>query len=75
MIYLNFHDYLYNSSTSLKIQIQPKESMIFLTSKPGQNFFVDRIQSLGKQLFKEKWEWRIEQKTERRRFNCSRYGD
>ncbi len=28
-----------------------------------------------KELFKEKWEWRIEQNTKRRLFNCSRLGD
>ena len=30
---------------------------------------------LLQELFKEKGEWRIEQKTKRRLFNCSRYGD
>ena len=28
-----------------------------------------------KELFKEKEDWRIEQKTQRRLFNCSHYGD
>ena len=28
-----------------------------------------------KNLFNEKWEWRIEQKMKRRLFKCSRYGD
>ena len=28
-----------------------------------------------KELFKEKWAWRIEQKTKRWLFNCCRYGD
>ena len=45
-----------------------KESMFYLTPKPSQSFFVCRIQSKEKyftekkRLFKEKREWRIEQK-------------
>ena len=44
-----------------------KESMICLTPKPSQSFFVYRIQSKDfffteKELFKEKGEWTIEQK-------------
>ena len=55
--------------------------MIYLTPKPNQSFFVNRIQrkekSHKKELFKEKWEWRIEQKkqTKRRLFNCFCYGN
>ena len=43
-----------------------KESMICLTLKPSQTFFVYRIQSkeknLTKELFKKKGKWRIEEK-------------
>ena len=51
-----------------------QESIICLTSKPSQSFFVYRIQSkekifTEKELFNEKGEWRIEQKTERRLFD------
>ena len=51
-----------------------KKSMICLTPKPNQSFFVCCIQSKEKEIFKEKGEWRIEQKTKRRLFKCSRYG-
>ena len=57
-----------------------KESMICLTPEPSQSFFVYRKQSkekkfTEKELFKEKKEWRIEQKINRSRFNCSHYND
>ena len=69
------------------IKIQPiierarndKESMICLTPKQIQSFFVYRIQS-KKTLFTEKEllneeVWKIEQKTKRRLFNSSCNGD
>ena len=41
-----------------------EESMVCLTPKPSQSFFVYSIQrkKYRKELFKEKREWRIEQK-------------
>ena len=50
-----------------------KESMVCLTLKPNQSFFVYCIQSkekkfTEKEVFKEKEEWRIEQKMKRRLF-------
>ena len=53
-----------------------EESMICLTPKPSQSPFVYRIQSkekvfIEKELFKERWEWRTEQKTKRRHINCT----
>ena len=47
--------------------------MICLTLKPSQSFFVYRIQSkeknfTEKEIFKEKWEWRIELKKEKKAF-------
>ena len=59
-----------------------RESMVHLTPKPSQSFFAYRTQTKGNLifllktvLFKEKEEWRIEQKAKRRVFNCSHYGD
>ena len=55
--------------------------MICLALKSSQSFFVNRIQGKEKtffsekELFKEKWEWRIEQTTNRRLFSCFRYSD
>ena len=43
-----------------------KESMICLTPKPSQSFKTKRA-------FKEKGEWKIDQKTKRMLFNCSHY--
>ena len=48
--------------------------------KPSQSFFVNHIQNkekiyTEKELYKEKWEWRIKEKAKRKLFNCSRYGD
>ena len=71
-INLNFHDQFYYSSPFLlksspkwvcKIR-NDKESMICLTPKPSQSFFVYHIQRkekkfTEKELFMEKWEWRI----------------
>ena len=47
--------------------------MLCLTPKPNQSFFVYRIQSKEfffseKELFKEKWEGRIEQKAKKKAF-------
>ena len=52
--------------------------MICFTLKPSQSFFVYHIQIKEnffyiKELFKKNGEWRIEQKTKRRLFNCSHY--
>ena len=52
--------------------------MICLMVKPNQSFFVYCIQSKEKELFKEKREWRIEQKKKNEKkvfFNSPRYGN
>ena len=56
-----------------------KESMICLTLKPSQSFFVYCIESKEKkftenELFKEKWVWRIEKKT-KNLFLTARFSD
>ena len=47
-------------------QEMTKNSIICLQQKPSQSFLIYRIQSKNifteKELFKEKWEWRTEQK-------------
>ena len=45
-----------------------------LMPKPSQSFF-KHFFFTEKQLFKEKGEWRIEENTKRRLFNCSHFGD
>ena len=57
-----------------------EESIIFLTPESNQKFFVYAIQGneikmAKKELFKEKWEWRIEQKPKISIFNCFRYSN
>ena len=47
-------------------QRNDKESTIYFTPKPSQSFFVNRKQK--KNFFKEKGEWRIEQKMKRKAF-------
>ena len=53
--------------------------MVCLRSKPSQCFLSTIYKAKKiftvKELFKEKGEWRIEQKIKRRLFNCSHYGN
>ena len=52
--------------------------MICLTPKPSRGFFIYHVQSKEKMFteknFKEKGEWRIEQKN-KKAFNCSLFGE
>ena len=53
----------------IQAETETKPKFLCLAYIKQRKFFTE------KEFFKEKREWKIEQKIKRRLFNCSRYGD
>ena len=49
--------------------LKPNQIPLYTLNKTKKYFFTEKY------LYKEQKDWRIEQKTKRTIFNCSRYGD